>query len=174
MGSGIRDKSGSKRKFFYVWAWNAFIIVGLIVLACGKEKVLQRGTPNKAVTLMLFGAPWCQECKSDFPAMEKEFQALSAAHKDFLSMRLYVVTGPQATDRPTQQIADDYKAGLKLSAQSLPDEWRCKNYRTYVGNGCAIPAAAVVDANGKVIRSFRPGATFIPRDIVTLAAQSTL
>src|SRR3954470_24019700 len=84
---------GSTRKIVYRYSWNVFVIKCLIALACGKEKgprEPQIGT--RPVTLALWGAAWCSECKSDFPAIQAKLNELSEAQRKLISVDLYVPT----------------------------------------------------------------------------------
>ncbi len=170
MGNNTR----ARRLLF--WSWNAFVVVSLAI-ACGRS---QSGTqnqpgpipegPQKKITLALFGAPWCAECKQDLPLLQQEYDKLSDAEKAEIRIRLFVTTAGNPAVPPTQQVADQYRAALGLSMEASPDEWRWKSFREWVGGTLALPGAAVLDADGNVLKSFRAGATFIPSEIVGSAA----
>lgn len=166
-------------KTVYLYTWNAFVITCLIVLACGKE---QKPDPligpapggEKKVTLAIFGAPWCTECKTDLPAIQTAVDGLSEDQKKNLDVRLYVTTSGNPAVPPTNEVAQQYKEALNLKMESAPDEWRWKKFKTLVGGELVLPGAAVLDAEGKVLKSFRAGATsFVPAEIVAFAVQST-
>lgn len=175
MGLGRRRKS---LKTVYLYTWNAFVITCLIVLACGKE---QKPDPligpvpsgDKKVTLALFGAPWCTACKEDLPALQSAIDAMTPEQRKNLDVRLYVTTSGNPAVPPTNEVAQQYKESLNLTMESAPDEWRWKKFKAWVGGELVLPGAAVLDADGNVLKSYRAGATtFLPTEIIAFTLQS--
>jgi thiol-disulfide isomerase/thioredoxin len=171
------------------WGCRFFLFTFVFLIAwstgCGKENPyrysgLQNPTNQQnpvgqapAVTLALFGAPWCSNCKVEFPQIQNLISQLAEPKFKRLALVLYVTTGATAQEQPTDDIAQRYKAVLNLSGTALADEWRWKKFRQYVGGGLVLPGAAVLDANGNVIKAFRAGAgTFIPSEIVKTAEEA--
>lgn len=171
-----RNRLGNTRRVLF-WSWNAIVVIGLAI-ACGRSPSgnqnqpgkLPEGPPKK-VTLALFGAPWCAECKQDLPKIQDEYNKLTEEERAEIGIRLYVTTSGNPAVPPTQEVADQYRTALGLSMDASPDEWRWKNFREWVGGTLALPGAAVLDANGAVLKSFRAGGTtFIPSEIVGFSA----
>jgi thiol-disulfide isomerase/thioredoxin len=174
----VEIKLGRPRQHLWFWCWNAFVVVSLALLACGRSQNGSQNQPGKVpegpqkkITLALFGAPWCAECKQDLPLIQQEYDRLSEEEKAEIRIRLFVTTSGNPAVPPTQQVADQYRAVLGLSMEAGPDEWRWKSFREWVGGTLALPGAAVLDADGTVLKSFRAGSTtFIPSEIVGFAA----
>src|SRR5688572_6755070 len=107
--------NGSKLGSFFYLA-----VVFALVLACGKQTPPPRGgdepvTPPgpsdpQAYTLVLFGAPWCTNCKSDFPKINEGLKAELASGK--VKGLMYVTTGKTSLSKPTDEIAVGYKDSL--------------------------------------------------------------
>lgn len=168
-----------------------FFVLSISCLAssltgCGKRPVRAPGTPlsqpdpienadvETVATLVLFGAPWCANCKNEFPQIQSLIDQLPRERAEKLGFVLYVTTGATAQDQPSDEIANKYKEVLALKAKAFPDEWRWKAFRKYVGGNLVLPGAAILDANGNVLKSFRAGAaTFVPSEIVK-AAEDTV
>ncbi len=126
------------------------------------------------VTLALFGAPWCSECKTEMPAIQAELDKLSRTQASFVDVVLYVTTSGNPSVPPTQEVADQYRSVLHIKAKALPDEWRWKNFRRMVGGSFVLPGAALLDSSGNVVRAFRAGPTdFVPSEIVSSAIKLT-
>lgn len=120
-------------------------------------------------SLNLFGADWCTNCKSQFPEIQRLINALPAEKKAGFKLVLYAVESADSV-AATEESAANYRDLLKLNATAIPDPWRWKTFRKWVG-GTQLPGAAVTDVNGKVLRSFRAGATtFVPAEIVNYTA----
>ncbi len=176
MGSGRRVTS---RKTVFLYTWNAFVITCLIVLACGKQNKPDPfvgpapGGGDKKVTLALFGAPWCTECKKDLPSIQAAVDGLTEDQKKNLTVRLYVTTAGNPARPPTEEVAQKYKESLKLKFETVPDV-RWEKFNQWVKGDQFLPAAAVLDANGNVLKAFRSGATtFSPEEVLGFALQST-
>jgi thiol-disulfide isomerase/thioredoxin len=129
---------------------------------------------TKSVTLALFGAPWCSECKTEMPAIQAQMNKLKNSQRAFIDVVLYVTTSGNPAVPPTQEVADQYKEIVHLHGKAYPDEWRWKNFRNWVGGGFVLPGAAVLDAQGNVLKAFRAGpSSFVPSEIVAFAVKST-
>jgi thiol-disulfide isomerase/thioredoxin len=174
MGLGLR-------RAVCLWTWNAFVIAGLLLLACGRYPLgnpapLQGGIPpsGKKLTLALFGAPWSADAQSLLPAVQAELNKLPEADRVALDVVLYVTSAANPALPATQALADQYLAAVGVQGRAVPDEWKHGNFKKWVGGSVNLPAAAVVDLEGNVVRSFLAGATtFIPGEIAA-AAQSAL
>ncbi len=128
---------------------------------------------KKTVTLALFGAPWCSECKTEMPAIQAEIDRLKASQRAFIDTVLYVTTSGNPSVPPTQEGAEQYREIVHIKGRALADEWRWKNFRQWVGGGFVLPGAAILDAQGNVIKAYRAGpTTFIPSEIVAHAVRS--
>jgi thiol-disulfide isomerase/thioredoxin len=128
---------------------------------------------RKKVTLALFGAPWCSECKTDMPAIQAELDKLKASQRAFIDTVLYVTTSGNPSVPPTQEGAEQYRETVHIKGRALADEWRWKNFRQWVGGALVLPGAAVLDEQGNVLKAFRAGpTTFIPTEIVDYTVRS--
>jgi len=124
--------------------------------------------PGKKVILAVFGAEWCTFCKRDLPAVQAEFDKLPADQKAQIEFRFYDVGS--ANRKPTVETAERYRDSLHLTALAFPDPWQWQLFRKWVGKNMAIPGGAVLDKDEKVLQSFVPGMSFIPKEIVRFAA----
>lgn len=114
--------------------------------------------------LYLFGAPSCQGCDTELPQMEQVLRERLGDRYSHLAVRVYVLNGIN-NKRPTQQIADDYKAGFARAGQSVPfefvpDPWIHKMYRHYYPDRQGqdtIPAAVVAGTDDNAVVAFTPG-----------------
>ena len=119
--------------------------------------------------IALFGAPPCGPCKAALPEVQQHFDALPEDVKKGILIRLYVPTGRDWLDAPTQEIADIYRDALKLKADAIPDpKW--KQYGVIMEGSRTVPAGAVLSPDGKVLEKFRAGVQFVPSEIVKSAA----
>jgi thiol-disulfide isomerase/thioredoxin len=170
----------SLRRKLALWTWNALVLAGLLVLACGKQPSGVQNQPGttptiegKQVTVAVFGAPWCTECKQDLPLIQNEYDRLSPEQKAAIGLQLYVTTAGNPAVAPTQEIAEQYRAALGITMPAVADEWRWKNFRKLVGGDIVLPGAAVLDSTGAVLKSFRAGpTTFVPSEIMAFAVQN--
>lgn len=167
-----------------------FLIVAMLALSCGQTAQPIVSTPpdvmpapvpapenpptpepeKKKVILAVWGAPWCSVCKHVLPDVERELDALDKQTRDAIDFRLYVPTGNASNSQPTDAVALQYKAQLGLSAVAYVDPWRWKLFKHWIGTSNAIPAGALIDVDGKLIRRFAPG-SLDPVDIVFYASE---
>ncbi|MBY0371468.1 hypothetical protein K2X33_12325 [bacterium] len=125
------------------------------------------------ITVILFGAPWCSECKQDLPAIEQEIAKRSPRQRAGLRTMLYVTTATSPAAAPTEAVALEYRNALRLDATAFADPWRWKNFKKYVGGDLVLPGAAVLDPSGNILHSYRAGATnFVPAEIIDFAVRS--
>lgn len=158
-----------------------FSLVALMLLGCGRAATKRGQEPSrppdapttptttaaKTYTLRLFGAPWCTNCKSDFPKINDALRVELTAEKPRVKAELFVTTGDTASQRPTQEIATAYRDFLKLDSTAHVDEWPWKKFREQVQQDRKLPAAVVLDSDNNVIKVFIPGpTTFIAEEIV--------
>lgn len=131
------------------------------------------GQGEARAQLLLFGAPWCTNCKHDFPIVRDRLNQAPAEKRLHLAVKMYVVTGAKVTDRPTAAVANAYRDFFGLSAEAIADPWRWTNFRKYVSDQMDLPGAAILDAESKLLRSFPAGpATFVPQEIVDAALRA--
>lgn len=122
------------------------------------------------VILALWGAPWCSACHALLPKVEKELSKLDDGVRDLIDFRLYVATGQTATARPNDDVARAYVKELGLSATAYVDPWRFTLYSKYIGGSVAIPAGAVIEMDGTLIKKFAPN-RLNAKEIVQYAAE---
>jgi len=153
----------------------ALIVFALLSTSCGKLSLSRQDpvratppptgpteppdpgqpVPSKQITLRLFGAPWCTTCKDSFPEIR---DALAAEFKGAVRGELYLPTGVNPEDSPTQEVADAYRDFHKLPFSSHTDEgW--KVFKSQVQKDRRLPGAVVLDADGKILKAYKPGAT---------------
>ncbi len=126
------------------------------------EEMVEAKDPNPSelkVNLRLFGAPWCSTCKHDFPEICKGLAADFAATPLRIRGELYVPTGANPVDQPDLQTTIAYRDYEKLPFFAFNDEWPWKTFRAQVQKDRLLPAAVVMDAEGKILRVFKPGPT---------------
>lgn len=128
--------------------------------------------PTQKVIVAVFGAPWCSACKTQIPKLDGALKKLPADVLARVEFRFYVTTGSNSAVAPTQAEATAYRNSLHLSAQAMIDPWRWTNFKKWVGGALAIPGAAVLSGDEKLIRSFRGGVSFDISDIVETARKS--
>lgn len=149
----------------------------LILLGCGKAATGPTDDPAKPptppdgggtkVTLRLFGAPWCTNCKAAFPQINAALKADLTKQNAAVKGEVYVTTGETPAQRPTPEIAAAYRDFLKMDFTPFADEWKWKKFQEQVQQNRELPAAVVMDKDGKVIKVFRPGpTTFVVEDVV--------
>lgn len=124
--------------------------------------------PIKKVVIAAFGAPWCGPCKEAMPEINKLIGELPKAKRDLIEFRLYVITGSTATSHPDDQTTTKYRDQYAPLAIAISDTGQ-KVFRAKAG-GNAIPAAAVLGQDEKVMKAFTAGADFLPKEIVAFAA----
>lgn len=140
-----------------------YLLAALILIGCGRYVVVPVPvdpipTPSgKSVTLAVWGAFWCPSCKSMLPDIESELNKIPKADREKINFVLYVPTGMRSGERPTEAVAKAYASSLKLSAKAEIDPWHWQYFKKYVHNSPAIPAAALIDEHGKLIKTFAPG-----------------
>lgn len=162
-------------------------LLGLIVfMSCGKppkrggEPVQPTPPPTEPtdpsvptpggikLTLRLFGAPWCTNCKSDFPKINEALRNELTGANASVRGELYVETGETPSKPPTEDIAKSYRDFLKLEAVAYADDWPWKKFREQVQPDRKLPGAVVMDKDGNVLKVFIPGpTTFVAEEIVS-------
>jgi len=123
-------------------------------------------TPAK---LLLFGAPWCGECKKELPEVNQLLKEHSAAFREALTIQVLVTTGAERTDMPTQEIADELIQSLGLAGmEALPDpKWEV--FKKYLGRRLVgrLPAAVIIplgpDGGEPIL--LKPG-TYVAQDVL--------
>lgn len=166
--------------------WRVLVLAGLVLASCGE----QRGgggepttppptgptTPTEAeYTLVLFGAPWCTNCKSEFPKINEALKEELTKQGAKLAGSLLVTSNQTPAEKPSQEVANAYRDFLKLDFSAAPDEWRCKKYKELVKlTSCAIPAGVLVDKNQNVVLTFEPGDTTFKAELIVPQVKSKL
>jgi len=157
--------------------FGAVLLILLGVLSCGKQSYLRGRSGNlvnpppgpkdsKHVSLIIFGAPWCSHCKTDFPEINTLLKNELTGRKRSVNGVMYVPTGNSAGEKPTQEAANQYRDFLKLDFEARIDEWPWKNFKKYIQNKPDLPAGIVFDEQGNVLKIFPPGkTTFVPQKI---------
>lgn len=163
-----------------------FMIAMIFALVgCGKQQTggsSQPTTPNPVpqdgqskYTLVLFGAPWCTNCKSEFPKINAALKTELTKAQPSLKGVLLITSNSTAAERPTQEAANAYRDFLKMDFSAAPDEWRCKKYKeTLKLTSCAIPAGVLLDDKGNVVLTFEPGETTFNAERVVSEVRSKL
>lgn len=153
--------------------WRNLLVIGVLALAgCGQQtggtgEPTTFPVPGDAnYTLVLFGAPWCTNCKSEFPKINEGLKAeLTSAKK--VNGLLLVTSNSNPAEKPTQEVANTYRDFLKMDFSAGADEWRCKRYKELVKlTSCAIPAGVLLDKGGNVVLTFEPGDTTFKAETV--------
>lgn len=161
---------------------RCLLIVLFVVVGCGRETapvalnvpspVPVKPSPERGkVIVAVFGAPWCPACKSAIPEVQRQLKKLPDTKLAQIEFRLYVPTGANSANRPTQDVADQYKQTLGLDlATAHVDPWKWTLYQKWIGGSASIPAAAVLDDKENVLTRFRAGSQFDAQDIARFAA----
>jgi hypothetical protein len=160
------------RSFVFVLAVATTLSSG----GCGSNTVSQTGNPPPGGTgrsrLVVFGAGYCTICKIRFPEIQALLDGLPAGVRDRIDVELLVTAGDPASVRPTDALAAAYQARVGLKGTARADEWRWQTFRRLIGPKLEVPAAAVIDEQGRVRRVFTAGETsFVPQEIVAVAAE---
>lgn len=118
-----------------------------------------------SAVVVLFGGGFCKTCKAEFPKLHDLFKQ-SPQLNEKIEVQLYYVSGDPSTVRPSQDAAEKYALSYYPGAKGIPDlPWMWWNFKRLLpGAPLAIPAAAVVDAQGRTLRRFYANA-FNPYDI---------
>jgi len=125
------------------------------------------GAAGDKVTLRLFGAPWCTECKHDFPILRDALASEFAKADSQIYGELYVPTGNDSLEPPSQVQTDAYRDFLKLPFTAINDPWKWQTFKAQVQDKRELPAAVIMDKNGVVLKVFKPGkTTFVVSEIV--------
>jgi len=128
------------------------------------------GVPEvKKTTLMVFGAGFCGDCKSDFPVINQLISEIPAAQRKHLDIQLYYVSGDPGLVRPTQSAAESYKdAHFVLATPHADLPWMWSNFKAHnPGLPLKVPSAVVLDEDLKVVKRYTAGkTTFVPAEIV--------
>lgn len=158
------------------------VVVSVFLGSCGKgPKVVTPPLLNgKSVTLAVFGAEWCGECKADLPILQKKLsERLGAAGIERVKLELWVPTGKTPGTPPSQENADGYLSFLKLNGTARidgdptkrPPRWP-KFVELFPGISKALPAAVILLSDNSVAKKFAPGSdTFQTDDIVASVAE---
>ena len=155
------------------------VIATLLVLSlgsCGKSTGTggQPATPpapppgaGDKVTLRLFGAPWCTDCKHDFPEIRDALAEELAKKDSRIYGELYITTANDANEAPNQAHSEAYRDFLKLPFAVVNDPWKWQTFKAQIQTDRRLPAAVVMDKDGNVLKVFKPGkTTFVVPEIV--------
>lgn len=168
--------------------YNFLLIMFVLILyGCGKEatqdphKITPDPTPptphkndgKKSVTLMLWGAFWCANCKRELPEVQTQLKIRLGDDFENVKLQLWVPTGALPNEKPTIEVANQYRDKLKMEAEAFIDPWRWKTFRSYLkGVKTGMPAGVLLNENGEVLKIFIPGmTTFVPEEIVNSVAE---
>lgn len=158
---------------------NYLLIALLALTGCGAEYEYPKPPAQPVIpapkpipigvkaVIAAFGAPWCGPCKAAMPELNSLYKALSADQKSKIEFRLYVITGSTATSRPDELTTQSYKNQYAPLAIGISDTGQ-KNFRAMIRSN-AIPSAAVLGQDGKVLKVFEAGAEFLPKQVVEFA-----
>ena len=120
--------------------------------AQGKTFTLSNELKEKDMVLINFWATWCGPCKSEFPAMDKAYEAYS----DLVS----IIALSTSDDMDT---VDEFQTENELSFDMSPDSAGL----SYMFGATSIPLSVVVDRNG-VICWTHTGSMTEAKDFTTL------
>lgn len=148
------------------WVISIMALFLLFVLsACGKNAVPPpvdpSPTPNPVeATVYVFGAPPCTYCST-------ELQQLQTALKNYPNVKVTVYTtfGRTFMDRPTPEVTSSWKRLLNSDFTFIEDAWKCRYYKTFFGNSCAIPASVVLK-NDVVAKLLPAGTSYAVDEII--------
>jgi hypothetical protein len=139
----------------------------LFLFGCGKDS---GSNPNPvsdrydSVQLVLFSAPWCLNCTDELKGIDQQLGTFPKSTR--VSTVMYIISGDTSGQQPTQDLADKYKARLGVHFVAKPDPWRYQMYHKYISaTGSQLPAAALLNPQGEVIKRFSPG-TYGPNDVM--------
>jgi thiol-disulfide isomerase/thioredoxin len=108
-------------------------------------------------SLIVFTAPWCKNCDAAVSDLDSRLQALGGTSDPFWT-QVFLETGSSPYDAPTAKAAKQYAADLNLKMPVKADAWQWKTYQRYFGSTYDLPAAVILTAKGKVLKSFDPKA----------------
>lgn len=158
-----------------------FAILGLLVVSCGRDPGTKiPPVSGETVTLAVFGAEWCGECKADLPLLQGSLKARLGEAFSRVKMELWVPTGKTPSTPPSAEGAESYRQLVGLEGKSFidgsptqkPPRWP-KFVELFPSVQRALPAAVLYRADGTVYKKFAPGAdSFHPADIVATVAEA--
>jgi len=106
-----------------------------------------------AVDVKIFTAPNCELCIKLIPPLEQQLSQWVGDKASGVSAQIVVIAGNNGEKPNAETVAEHAKAlGSKLEA--VADIWKHTAYRALVGDAILLPAVAVLDDNGKVIKKF--------------------
>lgn len=120
----------------------------LFVKGCGNSDVgpspLPPVPPGSYVELALFSSPWCGQCTTDLPIIEREVERLTAVQRSKLVVVIYVGSGSSSTTYPSDTELAKYKQSLGTNFPMVADPFFKKIKPKYSFPSSTIPAAAIV------------------------------
>jgi hypothetical protein len=146
-----------------------FLAVTLLLLGCGGPS--SNSCPvlsANQLKIYLFASPTCGPCDVELPALSANLKNKLGTRYSHLQVKVYVLNGTNNV-RPTQAIADDYKAsfarlGKPVDFEFVADGWIHKTYRHYYPNRNGqdtIPAAVVAAPDDTAIIANEPGSVSV-------------
>jgi hypothetical protein len=132
-----------------------FLSVIALLAACGgSNNSVQSGTQAASYNLLMFSTPRCEACESLLPAIDKGMTQTLGARRRAFNATLYILTGANGFGPPDQSTADEYKAKLGISFNTLPDIG-LKNYQVYYGAAdIEVPGIVVTDLSGTILQLY--------------------
>lgn len=170
------------------WIAILAIFVAIQLTSCGRQNASTRspltdpgpvptlpptppGPTGPKLQIYFFGNETCDDCKKVIPETQSIADALPPEQRARLVMTLLVsCAGSPCNVKPTQEIADRYRDQLHLNFKAAADPWRWTWFRKFIPGKLQVPAAAVLDEKGEILRAFPAGSTsFVPSEIVQFA-----
>lgn len=119
------------------------------------EVVTQLTPSSSSLTLVLWGVPWCATCHKTIPQTQFKTKEMLGNDYSKVAFQLWVPTGNRPVDRPTLEVAEQFKEKLGIDAQVFIDPWHFTTYKQYFHDKTVtLPAAVLLDKDENVVALF--------------------
>lgn len=110
------------------------------------------------VILAVFSAPWCGYCGPKLKEVQGQLNRLTAHERSLIDFRVYVVTGNDRNNPPSDTESIAYRNKLGISASAYSDPWRWSTFKKWLPKeSFGIPAGVVLDHKENVLKRYSPG-----------------
>lgn len=134
-----------------------FGFAAVFLAACGSRTTSspQSGTvPQASYNLIMFSTPLCQACESLLPAIDKGMSQTLGSKRSIFNATVYILTGANGFGAPDQATANEYKAKLGITFNTLPDIG-LTNYQAFYGAAdIEVPGVVITNLSGTTLQLY--------------------